>query len=329
MRATRTIGLVAVVLALTATAAFALIKSSSPTEYTKASDDVSIAADGDSVAISSSKGGSAILVADGMVPGETRGDTVKIKNTGQLPVTLSMSASGITATPATASSIFHTKLFETGNAAAPFYSGPVKDFKPARVGDISPGESRDYTLQAILPGSVGNEAENIQTTFNVDWSAVEKTTGPPPPECKLRRIRARFFVFKNPEKRPYVRMVSRYQANSGGKVRTTFYWRLKRGKGKKAKFVRGKKIGQMVSSFKKTTGKKWRLNRIKVKKSAKEQKALFKSPYGFYAKMQPLKTASYCSNYLNVELTLKKKVKKQQVFFQANSKFAFDPSKIK
>ena len=318
MRTTRTIGMVLAVLALTATAAFALIKNSSPTKYEKANNNVAIASEGGSVAITSSKGGSAILVADGMVPGETRGDTVKIENTGTLPVTLSMAASGITGTPAAASSIFHTKLFETGNESAPFYSGTVKDFSSSKVGDISPGESRSYTLQAILPADAGNEAENIKTTFNVDWTAVEKTSGPPPPECKLRKLRARFFVFKS---KPVIRMVNKYQANASGKVKTTFYWRVKKGK----KFVRGKKIGSMISKFKKTKGNTWGFNRIAQTQSLKAMKQFRKAPYGFAASMQPYKTAAYCKNYLNVDLSVLKRQygNGQFTWFMNGSKFGF------
>lgn len=325
MRITRTAVLIVAVMLITGGAAIALINNSPKSKEVK-QERVSISSSGNNVKIESSKGGGAILTADNMVPGETRGDTVSIRNTGAVPVTLKMGASGITANPANASGIFHTKLFESGNASAPYYSGPVKDFTGATVGDISPGDSRKFTLQAILPANVGNEAENISSSFNIDWTATEKTTGPPPKECKLRRIRARFFIFRNPDNYPFVRMVSRYQASEGGKVKVTFFWRVKKGK---KKFVRGKKIGSMLSSFKKTKGSGWRLNRVWVKKSAQQQRKLFKHPYGFYAKLQPLKTANYCSNYLNVELTLRKYVKRQAVWFQKGSKFAFDPSRAK
>jgi|GEM_PF-3597436 len=322
MRAVKTIGLVAAILAISVGGAIALISSNSVESTPASTERVSIAAEGNPVKISSSKGGAAILVANGMVPGETRSDTVSIKNTGEVPVTLSMNASSITATPPHASSIFHTKLFETGKANDPLYHGTVAGFKKKEIGDISPGKSRDFTLQAILPSSVGNEGENITTRFNIDWHAEEKDSGPPPPECKLRRIRARFFIFRNPTHRPFVRMVSRYQANSGGKVRVTFFMRHKKGK---KKFVRGKKIGSMLSKFKATKGKNWRLNRVWLRKNAREQRKLFRHPHGFYAKLQPLKTKNYCSNYLNVELTIPKFVDRQKVWFMKGSSFKFQP----
>lgn len=322
MRTIRKLGLVAAMVAVTAVAGISTSGCSTESDPGGVGDNVAIAAAGDSVAISSSKGGSAILKADGMVPGQTRGDTVKIKNTGQLPVTLSMAASSITATPANASTIFHTKLFETGKAGAPIYSGPVKDFTASRVGDISPGASKEFTLQAVLPANVGNEAENIKTTFNIDWNAVEKTDGPPPPECKFRALRARFFVFNS---KPVIRMVNKYQANAGGKVKTTFYWRAKKGKGKKAKFVRGKKIGSMVSKFKKTKKGKWGFSRIAKKQPLKKMKKFRGSKYGFSASLQPFNTASYCKNYLNVDLSvLKRKYGNGQfTWFMDGSRFGF------
>lgn len=322
MRLAKTITLIAITLMVSGAAAFALISSNSTKTQPTSTKRVAIASSGDSVKIQSSKGGGAILVADNMIPGETRSDTVSIKNTGTVPVTLSMGASSITSDPPNASSLFQTKLFETGNASSPYYTGPVKDFTGKTIGDISPGKSRQFTLQAILPDSVGNEAENITTSFNVDWTAKEKSSGPPPKECKLRKIRARFFIFRNPQYRPFVRMVSRYQANSGGKVKVTFFWRHKKGK---KKYVRGKKIGSMVSSFKKTSGKSWRLNRVWLKKSARQQLALFRHKDGFYATLKPYKTKAYCTNYLNVELTIPKMVDRQRVWFMKNSSFAFDP----
>ena len=322
MRLTKTISLIAITLLVSAGAAFALISQNSTKSKPVSSPRVAIASSGSGVKIQSSKGGGAILVAKDMVPGETRSDTVSIKNTGKVPVTLSMGASSITANPANASSIFQTKLFETGNAGSPLYSGSVKNFTGKQIGDLSPGKSRNFTLQAILPASAGNEAENICTSFNVDWKAVEKTTGPPPKECKLRKIRARFFIFRNPKANPFVRMVSRYQANSGGKVKVTFYWRHKKGK---KKYVRGKKIGSMISTFKKTKGKKWRLNRVWLRKTPKQQLALFRHKDGFYATLKPFKTKSYCTNYLNVELTILKNVDAQHVWFQAGSSFKFEP----
>ena len=313
-----TVSVVAVLMVMGA-AAFALVSQTSTTPKKDTPDAVQVAATGDSVKIQSSKGGSAILIADGMTPGQTREDTVKIKNTGTLPVTLSMGASGITSTPANASSIFQTKLFETGNASSPLYSGAVKDFSSAKVGDISPGQSKDFTLQAILPGSVGNEAENIKTSFNIDWKAVQKTTGPPPPECKFRRLRARFFVFRT---RDRIRLVSRYQANDGGKVKTTFYWRKKKGK----KFVRGKKIGFTVAKFKKTGKGKWGFFRVAKPQSVKKMRQFRKAKYGFMASLKPYKTASYCSKYLNVELTLLKRKygNGQYTWFMRGSKFGFE-----
>lgn len=310
---------VAIVVLVVGASAYALISSTDPAPKKRATEAVQVAATGDSVQIQSSKGGSAILVADGMVPGQTREDTVKIKNTGSLPVTLSMGASGITSTPANASSIFLTKLFETGKAGSPFYSGPVKNFGSAKIGDISPGESKDFTLQAILPGSVGNEAENIKTSFNVDWTAVKKTTGPPPPECKFRRLRARFFVFRT---RDRIRLVSRYQANSGGKVKTTFYWRKKKGK----KFVRGKKIGYTVAKFKKTGKGKWGLFRVAKPQPEWRMEQFRAAKYGFMASLKPYKTASYCSKYLNVELTLLKRKygNGQYTWFMKGSNFGFE-----
>lgn len=323
MRPVKTVVLIVATLIVTGGAAFALISSnSSDSQDQPAGERVSIRASGNPVKIQSSKGGGAILVAKNMIPGETRGDNVTIKNTGKVPVTLSMGASSITANPPNASSIFHTKLFETGNSSSPYYSGPVKDFTGKKIGDISPGKSRQFTLQAILPSSVGNEAENISTTFNIDWTAKEKTSGPPPKECKLRKIRARFFIFRNPQFRPFVRMVSRYQANSSGKVKVTFFWRNKKGK---KKFVRGKKIGSMVSSFRKTKGNQWRLNRVWLRKSAREQLRLFRHKGGFYASLKPYKTKAYCKNYLNVELTIPKMVDKQRVWFMKGSSFKYTP----
>ncbi|MBN8868023.1 MAG: hypothetical protein J0H98_10760 [Solirubrobacterales bacterium] len=321
----RTIRITAAVMAvlfLCGTAAYALISTQPRSDHDGPSTQrVAIDAAGQNVSIESSKGGSAILVAKGMTPGQTRSGKVSIRNTGKVPVTLSMGASSVTADPPAASSIFHTALSETGHEGSPFYKGTVAGFKGARVGDISPGQSREYTLQAILPASAGNEAENIATTFNIDWTAKEKTDGPPPPECKIRRMRARFFVFR---KRPVIRMVSRYQATSGGKVKTTYYWRVKQG----GKFMRGKRIGSTLSSFRRTAPGQWRLNRVPVRvRNARQMEAYRSARYGFYATLQPLKTKGYCANYLGVDLVvLKRKYGHGQYTWFQRGSFKFRPA---
>lgn len=124
----------------------------------------------------------------------------------------------------------------------------------------------------------------------------------PPPECKTRFTKARFFVFK---KRPAYRLVARYWSKEPGEVEISFFARNADGS-------KGKSMGSLTRAFE-TEG------RFRVRKTVGRQriKQLRKSKHGFIADFR-IKGAmpEYCEMAGSLVLTDLQRVNKQFVWFQ-------------
>ncbi|HTU15346.1 MAG TPA: hypothetical protein VMF31_09125 [Solirubrobacterales bacterium] len=156
------------------------------------------------------------------------------------------------------------------------------------IGDLTSGTSRLVDLPQ----------ENFE---DLDWGNRE-VQPPPPPECKLRFSRARFFVFK---RKPVYRLVARYWSNFSGDVQISFYRRDADG-------GRGASMGSLTRSFE---GE----GRFRVRKRVTPAlaKKLRRSEHGFVADVKIKEKPDFCSLDYSVNLTDLRRVKKQFVWFQA------------
>jgi hypothetical protein len=248
------------------------------------------------IKLNKTDGSSALLVANNMSPGDSRSNSITFFNQSKLPVKITMNPYQIESSNSGANK-FKAKLV-AGNKV--IYNDFVDQFSEATIGNLSPGKQVKVTMYGILPANAGNQAQDSSTTFNLRWTTtVNKNVLPP--ECKYQNIRTRLFIFKN---RNAIRMTTRYQARSGGRVRVDFYWRVWRNN----QWVRGQRVAVMSSWFKRTGKGQFRQQRVLRNKSPETINRLRSAKHGFIATLKPRKTPGYCRRYLNVDLVeLKRK----------------------
>jgi len=163
----------------------------------------------------------------------------------------------------------------------------------------------DLTSGTSVP--VPTEQTNIS---QIDWGVftsdppsceTDPSLCPPPPECKTRFTKARFFVFKN---RPAYRLVARYWSKEPGEVEISFFARNADG-------AKGRSMGSLTRAFP-TEG------RFRVRKTVGRQriKQLRRSRHGFIADFR-IKGAlpEYCEMAGSLDLTDPRRVKNQFVWF--------------
>lgn len=181
------------------------------------------------------------------------------------------------------------------------FSSPEPPPRTIRILDLTAGTS--------VP--VPTEQTNIE---QIDWGVfapeppsceTDPSLCPPPPECKTRFTKARFFVFK---KQSAYRLVARYWSKEPGEVEISFFARDSDGS-------KGKSMGSLTRSFQ-TEG------RFRVRKTVGKQrmKQLRESKHGFIADFR-IKGAlpDYCEMAGSLELTDPQRVKNQFVWFQPGS----------
>lgn len=137
-----------------------------------------------------------------------------------------------------------------------------------------------------------------------NWNVTDKG------KCKISNIRSRFFVYT---KKDAVRLVAKYKASNKGAVRVKFYERKKNGS-------KGRFVGATQTKFKKSP-KKFGFFRVKQPRPDSTMKRLRKVKHGFVADLTVLSSPGYCKRLFNtkLQLTVKRKVQKQNVWFQSGS----------
>ena len=177
----------------------------------------------------------------------------------------------------------------------------------------TPTAAGDYYWVATYSGDANNEA--AQTGCADATEKVTITSPPvqevaaakiPPPECKLRKARARVFIYTRHNK---VRLVIRYVAYSRAQVTTSYTLHGRKGDlflGKATKTFKKKSVFRLP---KKLTPKK--MNKVRA---ATEFSVQFQIPG----------TPDYCQAYFKRKLTVARFVEGQKVWFQTGSVFGGD-----
>src|SRR5688500_6968856 len=120
---------------------------------------------GDTLTLSNSKEGSAILSLGGMRPGDSVTDTVTLGHTGTIPGDLTLETSNLVDNPGAGGGALSGELDllirDVTNAGSPstVYDGKITDLSPVALGSLAAGSSRVYEFTVSFPDA-GPGAEN-------------------------------------------------------------------------------------------------------------------------------------------------------------------------
>jgi hypothetical protein len=151
---------------------------------------------GDTLTLSNSKEGSAILTLGGMRPGDSVTDTVTLGNTGTLPGDLTLSTSNLLDAPGAGGGILSGELdlrirdVTAAGSPVTVYDGKVGAVSPVALGSLAAGNSRVYEFRVSFPDA-GPGAENAyqgsSMSIQFDWTAFnpEDAGDTDPPETTI------------------------------------------------------------------------------------------------------------------------------------------------
>ncbi|MDX6623033.1 MAG: large repetitive protein [Solirubrobacterales bacterium] len=125
-----------------------------------------------------------------------------------------------------------------------------------------------------------------------------------PPPCKLRKVRGRMLVYRS---RDAVRLVTRYKTKAPGKVTVRFFERKGRDRA-------GRLLGTLQHRF----GKQGR-DRIVKQLPAKQMRKLRRHGRGFIARFKMAGDPGYCARAFSKELSIRRLVDDQEVWFQSDA----------
>ena len=253
------------------------------------------------ITIGNSLADRAVFEAGNMVPGQTRTGVVTISNPNLQPLTVSLSPR-LRGAGALARQL---ELVLSRPGIGSLYAGRLGEMPQLPLGELAPGSRRHYRFAVTLPPGSPNSLQGQRGSLDLVWSA--RAAGPPP-RCRLRAMRARFFVFRG---RNRIRLVSRYRAAVPARVKIDFYKRRPSGDF-------GRRIGTLATRFGKHPHR-WARNRVALRRSPRQMKAFRRSRHGYVAQLRVSGAPGYCRQYLNLDLVQLKRFYGQYVWFQRGS----------
>lgn len=131
--------------------------------------------------------GKPIFAAAGIAPGDSASGTVAIRDTGSVPVALTLRRGELVDSPGLGGALLSGRLdltvVDVTEAAHPrtIYSGPLDSMPDQAAGELAPGATRTYEFTATLPDSGApsfqNAVQAASTRVAYTWIATEASTG--------------------------------------------------------------------------------------------------------------------------------------------------------
>lgn len=252
------------------------------------------------ISIGNSRQGKAVFSARNLLPGQSRSGSVKISNPNRQPMNLSLDSRLSSGVPLAGS--LDLRVSRQGDS---LYAGRLAGLQRLPLGEMAPGESREYQFEVAMPGGSGNALQGQSGAVDLIWSA--RAAGPPP-QCRLRDMRARFFVFRG---RSRIRLVSRYKAAVPARVAIDFYERRRNGEP-------GRRVGTLRTRFARRPHR-WGRSRVARTRGPAEIRRFRESKRGYVAQLRVSGAPGYCRQYLNLDLVQLKRFYGQYVWFQRGS----------
>jgi hypothetical protein len=203
----------------------------------------------------------------------------------------------------------------SGTPAATVANGAINGNGDYSSPPVTPTAVGEYHWVASYSGDANNEP--VQNGCSDESEKVTITQPPvqevepiksnePPPVCKLRKARARVFIYTRHNR---VRLVIRYVAYTRAKVTTSYTLHGRKG---------GLFLGKATQTFKKKSV--FRLPKTLTPKKMKKVRAATE----FDVQFQIPGTPEFCQAYFKRKLTIARFVEGQKVWFQTGSVFGGD-----
>lgn len=135
------------------------------------------------------RGNAAVLVAEGLRPGDARAGEVTVTNAGDASGAFALSASDLVDTSPRLSGVLDLAVRDVtpGRAVAPVYTGAVADLRTVELGTLAQGETRRYRFTVSFPSgrpeAIDNLYQGASTAVTFVWSTPAQggtpTTGSP------------------------------------------------------------------------------------------------------------------------------------------------------
>jgi hypothetical protein len=133
---------------------------------------------------------------------------------------------------------------------------------------------------------------------------VDAEPAPPPTACKLLAVRGRMLVHRS---RDSIRLVARYRTAAKARVKVEFFTR-------QGEDDSGRRLGTLRRSFAKRG-----LARLDLPLPASQMKRLRQTSAGFIAHLTAAGDPGYCATAFDKDLSIRRQVADQQVWFQSDS----------
>jgi hypothetical protein len=261
----------------------------------------------------------ALITAKNLSPGKTEISQFSLKNNGQGPVAINLNLKNLVNSNITIDDFYTFRIIRSQNL---IYNGSLADSTTDTIdlGGINAGKKVIFNLEATMSNQADNSQMQQSSIFdlNLDLKSVAKPVPvpppvPPPDECVYRKIRTRLFVSKS---RPFIRIVTRYQASRYGFARIKLYRRVWNGQ----QWVKGKYVAGSKFKFSASRKGSWNQKRHRRQKNQQLVYSLRHDPRGLIASLKVSKTPEYCQRFLNVDLIeLRREFERQYVWFQKGS----------
>jgi len=251
------------------------------------------------VSMTNSRSGHAVVSADDLVPGESVSGSVVIGNTGDVPMRLRVSGKTAGQGP-----LADALRLSVRSGPTTVYSGSMVGLDSA-AGVIQPDSRRRYEFEVSLPATAGDSLQGASTTLDVHWHGKGAA---PPPACRIRALRSRFFIFRRGHR---IRMVIRYRSSRAARVGLVFFERLPGDR-------RGRRVGGLATRIGPSV-EDWRINRFVRLRSLSVLDRLRSSRRGFVVQVRVMGAPGYCARRMNLVLTQLRRVDRQLVWFQRGS----------
>jgi hypothetical protein len=127
----------------------------------------------------------AVLLAQGMKPGESRAGEVTVTNVGDTAGAFALGASGVSQSGARLSDVLNLTVQDVtpGRAASQVYNGSLQGLSGVGLGTLQEGEARRYRFTVNVFAGAGNAYQGASATASFVWSATGMGAPPaaPPP----------------------------------------------------------------------------------------------------------------------------------------------------
>lgn len=139
------------------------------------------------VHIANSRAGQAVFSATGARPGQTVGGTVTIGNDGDARGKFALAVTGVTENAGPHGGLLSERLrlvvvdVTDADDPDPVYEGDAADLGEVGLGKLDPGEERDYSVLATLPGTADNRYQGASLSLGLEWRAGKDAVSTPTP----------------------------------------------------------------------------------------------------------------------------------------------------